>query len=80
MLKFKNHKSSYWNQFPKDESSFEKEVKKGIWIRVDDKNTLPEPPEGYRWSIDNGGLKIDTDTKITYRLWNDRLGYMPGQE
>ena len=78
MLIFKNQKSHYWNKFPEDESSFEKEVRKGIWLRVENKNTLPEPPEGYRWLIDNSGLK--KSNKISYRLWSDRLGYMPGQE
>ena len=78
MLLFRNHKSSYWDQYPKDESSFEREVRKGIWFRRDDNDTLPEPPEGYRWLIDNSGLHVSN--KISYRLWSEKLGYMPGQE
>lgn len=78
MLIFTNQKSDYWNQFPEDETGFEKEVRKGIWLRVDDINTLPESPEGYRWFIDNSGL--NKSNKISYRLWSDRLGHMPGQE
>ena len=77
MLIFKNQKSDYWNQFPEDESGFEKEVRKGIWLRVDDTNTLPEPPVGYNWLIDNSGL--NNSNKISYRLWSDSLGYMPGR-
>ena len=70
-------KSNFWNQFPEDEKNFEREVRKGIWLRIDDKNTLPEPPVGYSWLIDNRGL--NKSNKISYRLWSDSLGYMPGQ-
>jgi hypothetical protein len=78
MLIFKNQKSNYWNQFPEDEKNFENEVRKGIWFSTDGKTVLPEPPEGYRWLVDNGGLTMSH--KINYRLWSDRLGHMPGQE
>ena len=76
MPTFKNHKSNYWNQFPEDEKNFENEVRKGIRLRVEDNIPLPEPPEGYRWLIDNSGLNISG--KLSYRLWSDRLGHMPG--
>ena len=78
MLIFKNQKSDYWDKFPEDEKSFENEVRKGIRLRINDGNTLPEPPEGYNWLVDNSGLI--KSNKISYRLWSDRLGYMPGQE
>jgi len=78
MLVFKNQKSNYWSKFTEDETGFEREVRKGIWFRKSDNDTLPEPPEGYRWLIDNSGL--NTSNKISYRLWSDGLGYMPGQE
>jgi hypothetical protein len=78
MLKFKDQKANYWVKYPSDEVGFEREVRKGIWFRADGKETLPSPPEGYRWLIDRGGLCIGKT--INYRLWSERLGYMPGQE
>ena len=78
MLIFENGKSNYWNKYPENEIDFEKEVRKGIWLRVDSNDTLPEPPVGYRWLIDNSGL--NNSNKVSYRLWNDTLGYMPGQQ
>lgn len=83
MLKFKNVKALYWDQYSEDEADFDNEVRKGIWFRSDDVTTLPEPPEGYIWNRDNnslqlGGLQIGR--KIRYRLWHNKLGYMPGSE
>lgn len=83
MLKFKNAKSAYWNQYSEDESDFDNEVRKGIWFRSDGFNPLPEAPEGYFWNRDSGGLQLgglQTGKTITYRLWHNKFGYMPGSE
>ena len=39
---------------------------------------LPEPPSGYYWAPDNGGLRF-ADV-VVFRLWSRALGYMPGSE
>ena len=78
MLLFKNQKSDFWNQYPEDEKSFENEVRKGIWLRADNKTIFPEAPDGYNWLIDKSGL--NNSSKTNYRLWSNKLGYMPGQE
>lgn len=92
--------SSFWENYPKDESEFEEAVRKGIWFRLEvhyslrlgatmDKEAqtdltikqllnLPIPPKGYYWADDNGGLRSQ-DVR-TYRLWNNKLGYMTGSE
>jgi hypothetical protein len=75
MVKFKDVKDEFWNQFGDKDSDFENEVRKGIWVRVIDASVLPEPPEGYYWAQDSS--EIIQGQKIKYRLWNDQLGYMP---
>lgn len=70
--------TNFWNKYPRDEAGFEREVRKGIWFRADVIDILPEPPKGYLWKIDNGGLGLSR--KINYRLWSETLGFMPGQE
>lgn len=69
---------NFWDQFSSKEPNFENEVRRGIWFESDGFNPLPEPPEGYHWELDNGGLHIGNS--ITYRLWSNKIGYMPGSE
>jgi hypothetical protein len=40
--------------------------------------SLPDPPNGYYWVSDNGGLRMDNSK--TFRLWSQGLGYMPRAE
>lgn len=71
-------KSEYWDQFSDKQTEFENEVRKGIWFRADDESMLPDPPEGYSWVLETGGISFSS--KVTYRLWSAELGYMPGSE
>ncbi|MCB4791274.1 MAG: hypothetical protein LHV68_05240 [Elusimicrobia bacterium] len=79
ILKFKNVKSAFWNKYSEDETDFDNEVRQGIWFRSDDLTPLPEAPEGYYWTLDNGGLS--TGRTINYRLWSNKFTeYMVGSE
>lgn len=77
MLKVDNT-TNFWSQYSSKESDFENEVRRGIWFRADDATSLPEPPEGYKWMIDSG--RVSFSSKVTYRLWAAKFGYMPGSK
>lgn len=49
--------------------------------------SLPEPPFGCHWSRNTGGLLTtrraggrSVPTSLSFRLWRNDLGYMPGSE
>jgi hypothetical protein len=54
------------------------EVKDGIRFHGEE-GALPTPPEGYYWQLDEGGLRMSIAPHC-YRLWNNKLGYMPAAE